>query len=92
MPDRLDVPPLPNTFNRAMRIWQKLHRRRQTGMGLGNFTYPDLGFYVFLHGDPLSEGDMEALDIIEGEFRAAAAAAEDRRQKLAEKKAPKGKR
>lgn len=86
MPERLRVPPVPHAFERAMRIWQDLHRHRQTGMGLGTITWPDMHAYCEMTGERMSRGDIEAVAIIDAEFGASVAAAEARRQKLAEKK------
>lgn len=91
MPERLKVPPIPHAFGRAMRIWRDLHHHRETGMGLGTITWPDMHAYSALTGDTLSRGDIEAIAIIDGEFHAARAAAEERRSKLAERRKPKGK-
>jgi hypothetical protein len=81
MPEQLQVPPIPFAFERAMRIWQRLHKRRQTGMGLGNLTYPDLYGYSVVHSDPLSGDDIAAIEIIEEEFHSSRVAADERRNK-----------
>lgn len=69
-----------------MRVWQELHRHRQTGMGLGTITWPDMHAYSAMTGDVLSRGDIEAIRIIDEEFGASRAAAEERRQKAEAKK------
>lgn len=86
MPERLRVPPIPHAFERAFRIWRDMHAWRQTGLGLSRLTMGDLRHYMDVYRDPLSRGDIAALAIIEDEFHASRAAAEERRQKVAEKK------
>lgn len=84
MPERLKVPAIPHAFERAMRIWQDLHRHRQTGMGLGTITWPDMHAYSVMTGDWLSRGDIDAISIIDAEFHASRAAADERRSKASE--------
>lgn len=85
MPERLKVPPIPHAFGRAMRIWRDLHHHRETGMGLGTITWPDMHAYQQMTGDRLSRGDIAALEVIDEEFFASRAAAEERRGKAAER-------
>lgn len=86
MPPGLDLPPLPRAFERAMRLWGDLHRHRQTGMGIGNITWPDIAAYQEVTGEVLSRSDIEALEIVDGEFHASRAAAEEWRTKAAERR------
>lgn len=82
MPEKLKAPPIPHAFERAMRLWQDLHRRRSTGgMGLGNLSWQDLHAYCQVTGESIGRGDEAAIDIIESEFHASRADAEERRTK-----------
>ena len=68
-----------------MRIWQDLHRHRQTGgMAPSGLTWPDFHAYCAITGEVLGRSDIEALGIIDGEFFASLRAAEDRRTKVKE--------
>lgn len=88
-PLRLARAPLPAAFDRPMRIWTELHRNRQTGgMGLCSLTWPDFHAYGQVTGDVLDRDDIEAIRIIEDEFHASRAAAEERRNKAAAKAEP----
>lgn len=80
---KLDLPPIPDAFVRAMRIWQDLHRNRQTGMGLGNLTWPDFHAYAVMAEEKLTRDDIELVRVIDDEFHASRAAAEERRNKKA---------
>jgi len=69
-----------------MRLWQDLHRHRQTGMGIGTITWPDFDAYQRVTGEALSRGDISAIEIIDEEFFASRAAAEDRKAEAAKRR------
>lgn len=65
-----------------MLLWQRLHSGRSMGgMGLGPLSWQDMHAFCQMTGERLSEGELEAVRVIDAEFFASQSAAEERRAK-----------
>jgi hypothetical protein len=89
---RLHPDPIPDCFERQMALWLELHQGRSAGWGLTPLSWQDMSAFCFVTGEALSRNDVRIIRLIEAEFFASREAAEERRQKSAERKArPDGK-
>lgn len=85
-PDQLKYPPIPAIFERAMGLWQELHRGRDAGaMGMAPLSWRDFNAFTSVTGARLSADDLALVRVIEDEFFASRAEAEERRAKAAKK-------
>lgn len=82
MPERLSIPPIPQAFERPIRVWQRLDGGRSVGgFGLGPISWQDIHAFCQVTGERLSEGDLEAIRLIDACYFESQAAAEERRSK-----------
>lgn len=70
-----------------MLLWQEMHRGRDAGaMGMAPLSWRDFHAFTSVTGERLSSGEIEAVRVIEDEFFASRAEAEERRAKAAKRK------
>jgi hypothetical protein len=63
-----------------MLLWIRLHRWRETGMGIGRFSWRDFEAFQNVTGEELSLGDLDGIGVIEDEFMASREAADKARR------------
>jgi hypothetical protein len=79
----LQLKPIPAAFERSLYLWQELHRGRSLGgLGLGPLSWQDIHAFCQITNERLSADQLEAIRVIDAEFFASQAAAEDRRGRV----------
>lgn len=78
-PDRLNVPPVPPVFDRAMRLWAKLARHRESGWRVAPFSWRDFAAFVQVTGENLTQIDIDTIAVIDTAFFASREEAESRK-------------